>query len=215
MVRLGTKCPSMTSTWSQSATGAPVDRRARLPKSAERTEGAIRSSGVVGWGHRQRAYRRVGRSTPEPFAGLGTHAAPPRAASMALLPSGCTATSSQSRPSPALTSGPVECAGLDRRRRPGPRLRDSGPPPPPRAGGRGTWSRPGPPARPGGAWRPAPPSGTRCSSPGGPSRRRRGRLAGPWAAAVRPGRRPGARRAAAPDDDQTGTELRRRLARAR
>ena len=45
MVRLGTKWPSMTSTCSQSATGATSPTAsARLPKSADSTDGATLSA---------------------------------------------------------------------------------------------------------------------------------------------------------------------------
>src|SRR5580704_6576252 len=45
MVKFGTKCPSMTSTWSQSDDAATSPTcSARAPKSAERTDGAIRTS---------------------------------------------------------------------------------------------------------------------------------------------------------------------------
>ncbi len=48
MVRFGTKWPSITSTWSQSVPGVTrATASARLPKSAERIEGATRRSG--GW----------------------------------------------------------------------------------------------------------------------------------------------------------------------
>src|SRR3954471_24908029 len=45
MVMLGTKCPSMTSTWIQSAPAASIARTSSpsLAKSAERIEGAIRT----------------------------------------------------------------------------------------------------------------------------------------------------------------------------
>ena len=41
MVRLGTKAPSITSTWSQSAPDTRLMSRSKLQKSAERMEGAI------------------------------------------------------------------------------------------------------------------------------------------------------------------------------
>ena len=45
MVTFGTKCPSMTSTWSQSAAGATSPTcSASRPKSAESTDGAMRRS---------------------------------------------------------------------------------------------------------------------------------------------------------------------------
>ncbi len=50
IVTFGTKCPSMTSTWSQSAEGATSPTcSASMPKSADNTDGAIRSvSGATG-----------------------------------------------------------------------------------------------------------------------------------------------------------------------
>src|SRR5688500_6782321 len=48
MVRLGTKCPSMTSTCSMSATGATASTASpRQAKSAERMDGAMRGGGVM------------------------------------------------------------------------------------------------------------------------------------------------------------------------
>ena len=47
MVTLGTKCPSITSTCSQSAAGATSPTcSASIPKSADNTEGAMRRSPV-------------------------------------------------------------------------------------------------------------------------------------------------------------------------
>ena len=64
MVRLGTKCPSITSTWIQSAPAFSTARisSASRPKSAERIDGAIRCLGVVtgvapAWRRRSRRYR--------------------------------------------------------------------------------------------------------------------------------------------------------------
>src|SRR5580658_682657 len=51
IVRLGTKCPSMTSRWSQSAPAAfmRAHSSARRAKSPERSEGAMRTPGFVGF----------------------------------------------------------------------------------------------------------------------------------------------------------------------
>ena len=131
MVRLGTKCPSMTSTWSQSVPGATRSTASdRLPKSADRIDGATRSSGrsvtspsrvslpVGRWdqlGHRARRGRADG-SRPQPLAGSGCTPRSQSAASIGRFPSGWTVTSRSPVPPPADTSMPSSAPGGARRR---------------------------------------------------------------------------------------------------
>src|ERR1700677_3718316 len=78
MVRLGTKCPSMTSTWSHSEPGAIWSTASdRQPKSAERIDGATRNSGSEVGVTMAGEPTGDGGSHPESLTGRGVHAVPP------------------------------------------------------------------------------------------------------------------------------------------
>src|SRR5208282_4263108 len=86
MEMLGTKCPSITSTWSSSAPPFSMARTAspRAAKSAARMEGAISSGGLIGRTHailaqasssQLQVYDRAGNDTAAPRHGLADHRA--------------------------------------------------------------------------------------------------------------------------------------------
>ena len=172
MVRLGTKWPSMTSTCSQSVPGATrPTASARLPKSADRMDGATRRVGVpvVGVstvaivirlpGSGRAASGEAARAAcpavrgQEPSRSSGATWTPcsQSTASIGRLPSGWTVRSANRVPPPAPTSVPRSSPGPSGA--PSAASAAAGPAARPGAVGPGRSSRPGPDGPPGGGGR--------------------------------------------------------------